>query len=74
MALRVFSPVTHTFDALPGVASPSTAVTKSRQPTKWENSPQPQAEIYKPLIFMDTSHSLFEEDFKPPAFCLDFNE
>lgn len=68
MALRVFSqtPVTHTFDASPHVAIPFAAVTKSGKPTKWE--------IYKLLIFIDTSCSLFGKDFKPPAFCLDFNK
>ena len=67
-------PVTHMFTALPRVAIPFTAVTKSGKPTKWDNSPRPQQEIYKLLIFIDTSHSLFGEDFKPPGFCLDFNE
>lgn len=59
---------------MPPVAIPLTAATKSRKPTKQEGAPWPQGEIYKLLIFIDTSHCLLDDDFKPPVFCLDYSE
>lgn len=67
-------PVTHTFTPLPPAAIPLAAATKSGKPTKWEGASGPQGEIYKLLIFIDTSHCLLGDDFKPPDFCPDYNE